>query len=327
MHPNRYHGQRNQKGPFFEGWYYKLIDSTEQHRLAVIPGVFLTQDRHAFIQVLDGATGQTTYHRFPLEMFWAAQDRFEVHIGANRFNMTNLTLDIDRPGQRIKGQLRFGSVTPFPVSWGSPGIMGWYAWVPGMECYHGVVSLDHEIYGELTIDDRTVDFTEGRGYGEKDWGRRFPEAWIWFQTNHFSVPGSSLTASIAVIPWTTGAFPGFIIALWHRGQLYRFATYTGAQTESLDVTEDTVYWIVEDGTHRLEMIVRRSPESRIGLLKGPDDMAMGTRVDETLDGTVEVRLSRRNGTQKEVIFQDTGRHAGLEVHQVQARLLPMLSLR
>ena len=24
--------------------------------------------------------------------------------------------------------------------------MGWYAWVPFMECYHGVLSLDHTIY-------------------------------------------------------------------------------------------------------------------------------------------------------------------------------------
>ncbi len=324
MHPLRYHGKRRQRPPFFEGWYYKLVDATEQHRFAVIPGVFLTQDPHAFIQVLDGATGQATYHRYPLETFWAADDRFEVHIGPNRFDMTTMALLIERPEQQIVGQVRFGSVTPFPVSLPSPGIMGWYAWVPGMECYHGVVSLDHLIYGELCIDERPISFDGGRGYGEKDWGRKFPEAWIWFQSNHFATPGTSLTASIAIIPWGPGAFPGFIIALWHEGRLYRFATYTGAVTESLEVSDDTVHWVVGDNKHRLEMTVRQSANSLFGLLKGPDDAAMGKRVDETLDATVEARLIERDGGRSLTVFHETGRNGGLEVHQVESRLLPML---
>lgn len=324
MHPLRYHGKPRQRPPFFEGWYYKLVDATEQHRYAVIPGVFLTQDPHAFIQVLDGATGQATYHRFPLEMFWAADDRFEVHIGANRFTMATMALAIERPEQSVVGQLRFGSATPFPVSVISPGIMGWYAWVPAMECYHGVISLDHHIYGELQIDGRSISFDGGRGYGEKDWGRKFPEAWIWFQSNHFSTPGTSLTASIAVIPWGPGAFPGFIIALWHEGQLYRFATYTGAATESLVVSDDTVHWVVGDSKYRLEMTVMQSAGSRFGLLKGPDDTAMGKRVDETLGATVEAHLTQKTGDRSKTIFHETGRNAGLEVHQVASRLLPML---
>jgi hypothetical protein len=324
LHPTRFHGRLSgQKPPFFEGWYYKLIDATEQRRYAVIPGIFLSQDPHAFVQVLDGMTGLTTYHRYPTDMFWAADDRFEVHVGPNRFTANELTLLIDRPEQQISGTLRFGGVTPFPVSVTAPGIMGWYAWVPFMECYHGVVSLDHTIYGELSVDGETVDMTGGRGYGEKDWGRSFPEAWIWFQTNHFSAPGTSLTASVAIIPWLNQAFRGFIIALWHEGQLLRFATYTGARIERLDVTDETVHWVVSNRRHRLEMVVRQGAASRFGLLKGPDMAEMGKRVDETLDATVEVSLYALDGTQPRLLFADTGAHAGLEVHNVQERLLAM----
>jgi hypothetical protein len=92
-----------------------------------------------------------------------------------------------------------------------------------------VVSLDHVIEGALDIDGRTIDFTGGRGYTEKDWGRSFPSSWIWLQSNHFSTPGSSFTASVAIIPWIGRSFPGFIIGLWHQNKLYRFATYTGAK--------------------------------------------------------------------------------------------------
>ncbi len=59
LHPDWYHGHGKQP-PFFEGWYFKLIDATERYRYAVIPGIFLSRDRekhHAFVQVLDGQTG------------------------------------------------------------------------------------------------------------------------------------------------------------------------------------------------------------------------------------------------------------------------------
>jgi hypothetical protein len=36
--------------------------------------------------------------------------------------------------------------------------MGWDAWLPGMECYHGVMSLDHAITGNLVINGRKTDF-------------------------------------------------------------------------------------------------------------------------------------------------------------------------
>ena len=103
-----------------------------------------------------------------------------------------------------------------------------------MECYHGVLSFDHTIQGELTIDGQAVDFSRGRGYIEKDWGKSFPSAWVWYQSNHFPQTGVCLTASIAVIPWLRSAFRGFIIGLWILGTLVRFASYTGANTDSLE---------------------------------------------------------------------------------------------
>jgi hypothetical protein len=321
LHPARYHGRlRGQRAPFFEGWYFKVVDPTERHRFAFIPGVFWTSRPHAFIQVLDGASGAAHYCDFPVESFWAAEDRFEVHVAGSRFNRQEMTLRDVGPS-RISGTLRFVGTTPWPVTLAMPGIMGWYAWVPFMECYHGVVSLDHAIDGALTIDDEAIDFSGGRGYIEKDWGRSFPEAWIWFQSNHFERLGMCLTASIAIIPWIRTAFPGFIIGLWYDGQLFRFATYTGATIERLDVTERTIDWVVSDKTHRLEMFVTQGQDSPFGLLKGPDRVEMGKRIAETMSATAQVSLTERAGG---VLFEGTGRHAGLEVHEVENRLLKMV---
>ncbi|MBN1259863.1 MAG: hypothetical protein JXB35_04200 [Anaerolineae bacterium] len=310
LHPERYHG-RNKTPPFFEGWYFKLVDTSETHRFAIIPGVSLNEGGegpHAFVQILDGASGLTAYHQYELDDFWAAQDAFDITIGPNRFSTHHIALDIAQGPLSVQGDVQFTNVTGWPVTPTSPGIMGWYAWVPFMECYHGVLSFDHTIQGTLRIDGMPSDFSGGRGYIEKDWGKAFPSAWVWQQTNHFETPGVCLTASIAMIPWIGQTFRGFIVGLWHNGILYRFATYTGARTEQLTITDEQVRWIVTDRLYRLEMLSQRSEG---GELRGPSIADMRRRVPETLNALVQVRLTTRH--EGKILFEGTGRNAGLEV--------------
>jgi hypothetical protein len=311
LHPASYHGH-GKRPPFFEGWYYKLVEASEQARYAVIPGIFLSEDpveHHAFVQILDGRTGQVTYHRFQPEEFWSADRDFDLRIGPNRFSSDSLSLDLRSPELIVSGELHFSDLTPWPVTLTSPGIMGWYSWMPFMECYHGIVSLDHSIQGVLRLNDREVDFADGRGYIEKDWGRSFPAAWIWFQSNHFEELGTSLTASVAIIPWVKRSFPGFIVGLWHDSVLYRFATYTGARIEQLDITDEQVVWAIRDRRLRLEM---RAVRSAGGLLRAPTPVDMGRRIAETLSAEVEVALYKLGGSASQLLFRGTGRHAGLE---------------
>lgn len=318
LHPDRYHGH-GKKPPFFEGWYFKLVDASEQHKYAVIPGIFLSDDpdkQHAFVQVLDGVSGRVVYHRFLAEQFWAAPDAFEVRVGQNVFSRERMMLNLAAPEQTLAGEVSLVGAQPWPVTLLSPGIMGWYAWAPFMECLHGVVSLDHGLAGRLEVDGRGIVFDGGRGYIEKDWGQAFPEGYVWMQTNHFpDEPGTCLTASIAIIPWLRGAFPGFIIGLWHRGRLYRFATYTRAKTTRLRISDTAVAWTVRDRRHTLEIEGLRAGG---GLLLAPTREDMHVRVDETLNASVSVRLCTREGA---LIFEGAGRHAGMEVQGNLEKLL------
>jgi tocopherol cyclase len=312
--PGTYHGL-NKKPPFFEGWYYKLVSADERHKVAIIPGVILGGDAHAFVQVLDGVDGTTAYHKFPFDQFHAETPRFAFRVGENRFDGSRLSVDIERSEGQLTGEIQLGPLNPWPVTLLSPGVMGWFAWVPRMECYHGVLSFDHALQGSLTLNGKTMDFSGGRGYIEKDWGQSFPAAWVWFQSNHFPGGSACISASVAIIPWVGQAFRGFIVGLWLDGKLYRFATYSGAKIESLQILDDHVDWVLRSRQHRLHLTARRVQG---GLLRGPTRLDMGQRVMETLNASVELRLETVQGG---LVFEGVGAHTGLEVMGDLPRLL------
>ncbi len=324
LRPELFHGDVL-RPPFFEGWYFKVVDKSGSHRFAFIPGVFIgrsDEDSHAFVQVLDGVTGQVEYHRYPIGEFHAAPDIFDLKIGKNRFSLDSIELDIRESSQTVKGELSFDSPISWPVQLMSPGVMGWFAWVPRMECYHGVLGFDHAVQGHIAVDGNALDFNDGRGYIEKDWGYAFPQAWVWMQTNHFEQPRISLTASVAIIPWMGNAFAGFIVGLWQDGRLHRFATYANSRILELAVDDQHVRWVMRNRTHRLEILATRSAG---GLLLAPTPTGMGRRIAETLSAVISVRLVHlKTG---EVEFEGTGKFAGLEAVGELDRLQEMTNSR
>ncbi|HML22689.1 MAG TPA: tocopherol cyclase family protein [Aggregatilinea sp.] len=318
--PAVYHGD-GKRPPYFEGWYFKLIDAAGARRYAIIPGIFKHADptqAHAFVQILDGAAGTSIYKRYPADAFHASADVFDVRVGPNHFGPDGIVLDVEHEGQSVRGAVTFAGVTPWPVTRLSPGVMGWYGLVPLMECYHGVLSFDHGLAGALDIDGTPVGFAGGRGYTEKDWGQAFPRGYIWMQSNHFEPVGTSLTASVALIPWLWQAFRGFIVGLRHEGALYRFATYTGARVERLDVTDTHVYWTMSGvtgpadrrGRYRLAIDAERASG---GLLHAPDRVAMVERIVESLTASIGVRLVMLDGKREREVFAGTGQFGGLEL--------------
>jgi len=322
--PGMYHG-RGKQSIFFEGWYYKIVSPDQNQRWAVIPGIFLHPEparSHSFIQVLDGLNTQVVYHRFPVEAFQASRSAFMIRVGENTFHSRGFSLALTGAEQAITGDLTFAGLQPWPITLLSPGVMGPYRLAPFMQTYHGVLSLDHEIRGALKINGSEVDFTGGRGYMEKDWGKTFPRAYLWMQSNHFPEDGVSLTGSVATIPWLTGWFRGFLVGFWVQGTLYRFTTYLGSKIELLSVDDRFVIWRLQGGrrsdpgrkypAYQLQIKAERG---RGGLLSAPELDGMTPRILESLTGVIEVTLAGvdGHGQEGEIIYHDTGSCAGLEV--------------
>ena len=305
-HPERYHGWGKQRN-YFEGWYIKLVSPREDCALALIPGISMGADgqQHAFVQLLDGKECSSAYHRFPAAEFEPDAHRFKLKLGANTFGSEGLSVQLPE----LQGTLAFENSTPWPASLGAPGVMGWYSFVPFMECYHGVVSLHHRLSGRLRFKEREVDFTGGIGYIEKDWGQSFPSSWIWMQSNHFTgAEKACLMVSVARIPWLGSHFVGFLAGFQLGGMLHRFTTYNGSSVKvNLREAQREVRLHINRGEWQLEITARQRGGS--GALVSPIAGAMAGKVNESLQSVCLVRLIRG----REVLYDGEGRHAGLEI--------------
>jgi tocopherol cyclase len=305
FNPDQFQGWNRQKS-YFEGWYFKVLNESETKAFAIIPGIAIDDQGkgQAFIQVLDGKKQTARYHKFDIEEFSPSVDKFNIVIQNNNFSLQSLHLDLPE----LKGELHFADLVPWPNHWYSPGIMGPYSFLPLMECYHGILSMDHVLTGHLAVEGEDIDFKNGRGYIEKDWGQSFPSAYVWLQSNHFSEPGISLKVSVAKIPYLGYSFVGFIAGVWVGDRLIQFTTYNRSVLIKSAIDTEKVELVMENKKYRLEIRVRREATTE---LASPILGLMDGRIEESMNARVEVALiDRKSG---ESIFNDVGRNAGLEV--------------
>ncbi|MCB2173040.1 hypothetical protein KQH65_09915 [archaeon] len=310
-----------QKKKYFEGWYFKQSDQKGETKLAIIPGVSLTsEDKHAFIQVFDGVENKAHYIKYPLSMFKPGKSPFSVTIGKNRFSYTGIELDIDEE-IRVKGKLDYTNQTRFRAPRWMRGIMGFYGYVPFMETYHGLLSLDHTVDGAIKIDDSSLRFQNARGYIEKDWGTSFPSAWIWMQGNCFKKPKTSIMISVAVIPWLGSSFIGHLAILLHEDKLINLSTYAGGKISVLKKKQNGVMITLESRTHRLEI---DASQGEAVDLKSPEKGVMTGKTVESLSSSIKLKLiDKKRNT---LVYSGETLGAGLEIMDPQDHIIKKLDL-
>ncbi len=182
--------------------------------IAFIPGVShdaVGGTSHSFVQVVRPG-GQTTYLEYPVEAFTlqpatASRSPSAPTASPRRAWCSTSTRD----GVEVRGEISFGPLRPWPVTLHQPGIMGWYRFVPRMECYHGIVSLDHEVSGTLDHRRRTRRFRRRPRLRREGLGPLVPAVRGCGRSPTTSTAaGTSVQISVARIPWMGSAFVGFI---------------------------------------------------------------------------------------------------------------------
>lgn len=312
FHPELFQGEKK-KNQYFEGWYYKMVGVDELYTLALIPGISVNkEDSHAFIQIFiskheaNGVSLETHYVRYELKDFSYGKKSFWVKIGDNYFSKEKVNLSIKDDDISISGSVDFSELVPIKKNIWMPSIMGIFGYFNFMECYHGVISMSHKLSGSLNINNKLTTFTAGKGYIEKDWGRSFPRAYVWLQSNHFKNPTTSFLFSYADIPFLGFYFKGLIVNLIYQGKEYRFATYNGAKIKLEQIEPTKVKYIIKKGRLRLE--VTAYSEASIELFS-PNKGEMIDQIKEGVSGFIEIKLYKN----KELIYSDEGKHAGIEI--------------
>jgi tocopherol cyclase len=305
FHPEVFQGSMKKKN-YFEGWYFKHVSEGADEAFAVIPGISLSEDTHAFIQFNDSKTGKSSYFRYDISEFSFESRKLRIMIAGSIFTTEGINLDLSNEDCTIKGKINYSDNLKIRSHILRPGIMGWYSYVPWMECNHAVVSVSHVLEGSVTINRTSIQLGGGKGYIEKDWGISFPESWLWMQCNNFTSQSASVMISVGKIPWRGSFFIGFVAYFSIEGKTEILATFNGAEIIELS----------RKGENTTEVIIRKKglvlraviSKKGAGVLKAPVSGKMNNIIKESIDSTVLVEL-RRSG---KPCFSENGVKAGYE---------------
>lgn len=307
--PAPYHGAEGVR-PYFEGWYFKFVPPGKAFPVAFIPGIYRGMRKEqdiAFIQVLFGENDESRFIRYPPDAFSCPADAFLLQVGNSGFSLDEVRVDIEEDGFRAQADLVCRTHTFLKTSLYAPSIMGPFAYLPGMRCSLGVLSLAHTVTGSLTIDGEETDMDGAHGYIEKDWGRAFPENWIWLQGSGNSPVWGDVSCMCAVAGVSCGPFrfTGLIAVVAAGGVQHRFATYNGGRVVCLRPAENGVDVELKKRGTRLALSARTAISGRI---LAPTPTGMDRDVFETLNATMSVTLLQRGRP----LYSGVLEHCGME---------------
>lgn len=309
--PDLYHGFNKNKN-YFEGWYYKLTDRSSKHVIAFIPGIIRGNSDHnheAFLQVLDGRNNTSSYISFGVDSFKAKKNEFLVYLEHNEFSLNHIKLNYYDKQTQLLGELKFVDIVRWPDSKLSPGSMGFYNYIPFMECYSQVSCLYGEVVGKILINNEEIDFSGGKVYIEKNWGKSFPKAYLWVQSMDFAYPGVSFTCSIGRVPFMGFNFNGFLASFLYQDNVYKFTTMNRAKLQmenyynqiNLTFNHNDIQLNVT-GTYKQSEMIN---------CKGPVLGEMSLPVHESLTSQIKVEL--KDTFKNKILFTGIGENAGIEL--------------
>jgi len=311
--PLIFQGKKKSK-KYFEGWYFKQVSFDLKDIVSIIPGISINSaDSHSFIQIIylydvDGYKNlKTQYYRFSVEDFKSTDRPFSLKIGNNTFRNEGIELNLNNGEFLIKGNICFSDFTKINRNILLPDAMGYFSYFPFMECYHDIVSMSHKLKGVISVNNKVIDFNDGKGYIEKDWGTSFPNEYIWLQSNHFEGNEASIMFSLAHIPFIGASFQGFICNLIINNHEYRFATYNKSKIKNVSYSDNFLEIYIDKDEFELSIKAVVCRDS--GMLRAPRKGAMDILIKEGLSGAAEIRLLKNS----KVVFEGKANPCAIEM--------------
>lgn len=311
--PDGFHYSGKKCG-YFEGWYFKFVDKNGENPIAIIPGIITSGGNpHSFIQVFVGDSVEYYYIMGDKNDFIGEEDNLNVKVKGNTFTLKQVILNIKGKNNNsnliIEGKINLRNKVYWPDNGTSKGSMGFFNYLTFLECYSQVCLLNSEIDGTISINGKEVDYTDGKAYVEKNWGRNFPKDYLWIQSSGFTNKKASLTISYGRVPLYLFKINGFLGALYLEDKIYTFTTMNKSKI-NIDKEEDII--LVELSNKEYYLRVRGyAKDDTFFPLIGPFNGNMKSMYRESLKGSVETTLIGK--IDGKVLFNDTSNYSGIEV--------------
>jgi hypothetical protein len=220
-------------------------------------------------------------------------------------------LDIENNDIEIKADLNYKDHIYLDNNVFSPTIMGPFSYIPNMQCNHGVLSLQNRVSGEIILGDILYEMNDATGYIEKDWGRTFPQSYIWLQGSTEIVESRRITfmCSIASIPLGSFSFTGLISNITIDDAQYRFATYNHSKITTIKKITNGIEVILQRNSYTLNIVAM---SKNYETLLAPSKDGMDRKIQESISAEINLRLAK----DKKIIYEGTLFDCGMEITEL-----------
>ncbi len=332
-----YHGQ-HQRDRFFEGWYYRVTLPAVGETFAFMYSIEDPWGGGPYsggaAQIL-GPGDAYLWRTFPdPQGFWADPERLALgHWGhgeapgpprelspeqfqAQVQNGYQATAQLNQGAIRDPGSDRYCrwcyDIHPLD-GWGDRdrpqrSTAGWLSrlqiFEPGWQVLmaHGLASGWIDWQGCLYY------FHEAPAYGEKNWGRAFPERWFWLNCNLFnSEPDLALTAGGGrrqVLGWREEVA---LVGIHYQGQFYEFVPWNSQVNWRI---EPWGCWQMWARNERYQVTLTGTTARPGTPLRAPTPTGLTICCRDTMHGDLHLELQTRTG---ETVVTARSRYGGLEV--------------
>lgn len=298
--------KKDSKQPYFEGYYFKFINK-QKEIVIIIAGISISKsEKYSFIQVASNYSEKVSFFKFPLSELTAAEDRFEFKIGQNFFSKNRISFDLGD----INGEVSLANNVNWKRSFLNPNIMGFLSFIPRVECKHDVITINTDVLGEINLSKQQIQFDEGDGYIEKNWGSSFPNKYMWLHANQFKNKELSLQFAIAKPKWLFFR-PQVYIGYVMNGKLIHFATHRLSWAK---IQTHKSHTSVKIHKLRRTILIKIKNDSPVNLI-GPKKGSLNSSIDEYLKSDIELIISKNVLLGKNIeIIRDTSVLSTTEMH-------------
>lgn len=244
----KYYGENKEK-KFFQQWYFKH-QSINDEGIAFIPGISISKkgEKKAFIQVL--TKRKSYYVQYSMEQ--VKIDEGSIQIGENKFSMSGIEININNCDLKVSGNIKYSTLVKLKNDMVRP--LGKLKFA---EYERKILSLRHYLSGSITIDNEEINFTNGVGYIETNWGKSLPEKYLWIQCG--DKYNYSIMVSLAKVKFMGIRYLACIGIIYCNGEEYRLASYN--RTKIICCESDKI--ILKRGKYYLDVDIHSDTSQKL----------------------------------------------------------------